>query len=88
MELKAKGPGFESRTDDFFLFFICLSCDKNTLEIKHILSADYICFLLYWELDRIFGIRADLSSRQYFFLGDMKYEYTEGLYRHNVARIS
>ena len=31
-----------------------------------------VCFLLYWELDRIFGIRADLSSRQYFFLGDMK----------------
>ena len=39
---KAKGAGFESRTHHFFLFFICLSCDKKALEIKHILSADYI----------------------------------------------
>ena len=37
-----KGAGFESRTHHFFLFFICLSCDKKALEIKHILSADYI----------------------------------------------
>ena len=27
-----------------------------------------VCFLLYWELDRIFGI----IFGQYFFLGDMK----------------
>ena len=46
MELKAKGPGFESRMDHFFLFFICLSSDKKALQIKHILSADYI----FWQI--------------------------------------
>ena len=35
-------------------------------------GSPHVCFLLYWELDRIFGLRADLSSRQYFFLGKMK----------------
>ena len=28
--------------DVYFFFFICLSCDKKALEIKHMLSADYV----------------------------------------------
>ena len=44
---KTKGSGFESWSDLFFLFFICLPCDNKAKEIKkNVLSADYI----YWRM--------------------------------------